>query len=577
MAASATELERWQSEIQSGDPRRVAKAARSLAAEKDRLPEEWVFTIHDKWWERIGESGGDLMEASGTDPRNKPPQATLKHKGSSPLIGELMECRKTLRGVTVEMQGMRHAFYVNTHSYAGEKAATTGTANCIGIWDILNYLIIWPSWFLPIQAQPFSHAVFFGQIVTVIENMISECALRIQSGIWEFVNNALSLNPDMRAWFGTVLQAVKRDGLSIQTFLTMLKTPIYVVRTNPFSDSSPLVAKTVRMESCATVIQELTKSYGVDVRVDLWLPAGLNGKDVDDPQPDRWANLSHPTYVVTVKDRTNIRSKIGGPIGSALKTVVDLGGALGGIFDPLINEVKSMPGRYESPALGVYFDEPYAIMIAPDDGQDGTVTKFEVIDHTPKAWQMIIGGKSPKWLNDLINATLAWLIDSIMIVIGFTGVPSNILDGFLNDAFLAFQLLQHYGRRDEMGPYHPNIEQFRATNAPPYNVEALFTFLSFLWDTRGYTSAQVWFRNGEFYTYGRDIMRGGLVSLVYWHRLRMITDYVENVAWRFSPTERDVMLQVGDGSADEPPIARIQALITGIQEGINVVTLAPQS
>ena len=64
----------------------------------------------------------------------------------------------------------------------------------------------------------------------------------------------------------------------------MLKTPIYVVRTNPFLDTSPLVARTVRMESCGTVITDITRAYGVDVRVDLWLPG--------DDQPDQWANLT---------------------------------------------------------------------------------------------------------------------------------------------------------------------------------------------------------------------------------------------------------------------------------------------
>ena len=73
-------------------------------------------------------------------------------------------------------------------------------------------------------------------------------------------------------------------------------------------------------------------------------------------------------------------------------------------------------------------------------------------DHTPSGWQHIIGGRSPKWLNDFLNATFAWLIDSISIIIGFTGIPSNLLEGFLNNAFLAFQLIQHYGRRNAVPP-----------------------------------------------------------------------------------------------------------------------------
>ncbi len=79
------------------------------------------------------------------------------------------------------------------------------------------------------------------------------------------------------------------------------------------------------------------------------------------------------------------------------------------------------------------------------------------------------------------------------------------------------------------------------------------------------------------YTLGKDVFRGGLVSIVYHHRQRMFTDYVENIFWRISPTERDVMIQIGDGKAEEAPIAKHQRFITGLFEAINVVTLAPRS
>ena len=51
-----------------------------------------------------------------------------------------------------------------------------------------------------------------------------------------------------------------------------------------------------------------------------------------------------------------------------------------------------------------------------------------------------------------MNATFSWMLDSLQIILGFTGVPSDLLSGFLNNAFLAFELVQLYSRRDEMGP-----------------------------------------------------------------------------------------------------------------------------
>jgi hypothetical protein len=568
MTSSDLELLKARADMQAAiTPWKLAQAAEELADAYSRVDPEFIFSIYDKFWRKTGELGADLIEASGTDPRNNVPQATIKVKGESAFIEALMQCRTTLVGVTVETAGLRFAHYVDTHDYDYDNGALTGTANCPGIWDILSFYQIWPDWFLPIQAQVFSHAIFIGPIVSVIENMIATCALRLQSGMWEFVNNAASLNPDIRAWFGTMLQ-------SNGDFAHQLKTPLYVVMSNPLLDGSPLVARTVRMESCATVIRDITRSSGVDVRVDLWLPG--------DAQPDPWANLDQPTYVVTVKDRSQITGPTGAIIDSVIRTVVDLEGSLlGNALDPILNpsgQNQALPdGEFVAPALGVNFVAPYAILEVPEPGEVSSILKCKVSDHTPKGWQHIIGGKSPKWLNDLINATLSWLIDSVMIVIGFTGVPSNLLDGFLNDAFLAFQLIEHYQRRADVGPYHPAIERFTSTGSSPYNIEALFTFVNALWDSRGYTSALAVFRNGEKLTLGKDVFRGGLMSIVYLGRKRMFTDYIENVMWRITEDAREITVQVGDGKAKEAPLAKHQRLITGLQEGLNVALLTPNN
>jgi hypothetical protein len=152
-----------------------------------------------------------------------------------------------------------------------------------------------------------------------------------------------------------------------------------------------------------------------------------------------------------------------------------------------------------------------------------------------------------------------------------------LLEGFLNDAFLAFQQVQHYDRRNAVGPYHPGVETFTATQSAPYNIETLFAFINKLWDTRGYVSAIATFKNGEVYTYGKDVFRGGLMSILYMGRKKIFTDYIENVLFRITPTERDIIVQIGDGKAEEAPLAKHQRFITGLLESYNVLTLAPQS
>ncbi len=385
---TATQLAAFGDQLVHGDLITQADAAEQLASLESAIDPQWIITVYDKLWRPVSEVGDDMISLSGTDPRNNVPSAKLQIQGTSTLVDTFMGCRSTMVGVTVETQGLRFAFYVDTFDYELKDGAWIGTANLKGVYDILSFLVIWPNFLFPIQAQIPSHAVFIWGLCTVIETMVSECALRIQSGLWEFVNNALSLNPDIRAWFGTLLQ----NNFNI---FQALKTPIYVVRTNPLLDTSPLVAKTVRMESCGAVIPDLTKAYGVDVHVDLWLPG--------DNQPDQFASLTQPTYVVRCYDRSQIGGPTGTVLDSVIRTVVDLGGSLGigDLIPGIISQVPAVQGGntvFEAPILGVNYVPPWAILVAPEPGEKGSVISCRITDHTPKGWQHIIGGRSPKWL-----------------------------------------------------------------------------------------------------------------------------------------------------------------------------------
>ena len=558
-----TDLVRWQEAIADGDPVRVATLAGELTGDRPQLPPEWVFTVCDFLWRAQGELGSDVITASGTDPRNRAGSAQLKIKGTSTLIGALMACRDTMVGVKVETAGIKQAFYVKKHTYAYKDGEWTSTADLMSIWAILDYLAVFPSWWLPIQAQPISHAIYCGPIVGVIETIISECATRMQTGTWEIVNNIFSFSFDLRAWFATAL-------LSDGDFGKLTKRPIYVSRTNPFLDSSPLVVKLVRMETAGSVITSLTGPYGIDVSMTLWEPG--------DPQPDKYANLTQPTYVVKVRDRSQITGPTKTVLDSAIRTAVDITGSIfGQAVAPLVQQLSSMQQVFISPALGVNFVEPWVMLEAPEPGRDGSVLTAEIVDHTPEGWRHIIGGKAPAWLNASINSLLAWWMDSLTIVLGVVGVPSDLLSGFLTDRFFAFLQLDHFDRRNQMGPYHPQAERVWPTQSSAYNVTGIANMIKALWESKGYTSAQVTFRNAAVYTYGRDLFKSSLVSLVYMARTRMLTDFVEMVMWRYAIDARDIFLQIGDGKAEEPPLAKHERNLANLEGAINVATLAPAS
>lgn len=321
-----------------------ADAANQLTEMANTVDPEWIVTVCDKYWQPLGEVGQELIDLQGTDPRNQLPMGTMVCKADNRFLDAFMNCRNTMVGVIVETEGLRFPYYVVSHDWELKEGEWTSTCNLKGIWDVLNFYQIWPDPLFPIQAQIFSHAVFAWGLCTVVETMVAECALRIQSGWMELVNNALSLNPDFLAWFGTFLEENPAAG-------QMLKTPTYVVRTNPFYDESPLFVKTVRMESWGTVIADITKPYGVECRMDLWLPG--------DPQPDPYANLVQPTYVFSTKDRSQVTGPTQTVLDGVLRTVVDLEGSLlGSTLDPLLN-----------PSGGNNF-APEGVFIAPSIGID---------------------------------------------------------------------------------------------------------------------------------------------------------------------------------------------------------------
>lgn len=570
------DLERWKAELDSADAYRQADAAERLAEAFANDDTDWHVTVCDKFWNPVG-FADDYLEVSGTIPRNNAPQATLKLKGGHWLDAHLSGCEQTMVGVTLETEGVSESFYVKRHRRKLENGSWTSVSELVGIYDILNYLPIIPAWYLPIQAQPFSHAVFAGPVCSVIETAAAQQSFRIQSGFNEFLNNALSLNPDVRAWIGTLLQSIQNSGQVTDT----LRTPLYVVRTGLLRDTSPGYVKTVRMTTVGQMISEITPAYGVDVKVSLWRP-GM-------PQPDKWANLTQVTYVMTVKDRSQIEGPTKTILDSALRTVVDVEGSLlGKTLDPLLNPGgKYVPeGLHIAPALGIDFVPPYAVLITPDDViADGEVVRdvsplisCEIVHNTPLGWEHIIGGKSPKALNDLLNNWYSFVIDAAMILLGFTGVPSNLLDGFLNDAFFAFELIEHYGRRNDVGPYHPAMSVFTATNSSPYNVEALFQFIQVLWNSRGYTTAIATFRgqNGPF-KLGRDIFVGALMTLVYASRTKLYTDWIELVSFRSTRTERELTVQLGDGKPMQHSLVQVRNNISEAFAAINVLSLSPNS
>ncbi|AGT13699.1 minor tail protein [Mycobacterium phage Simpliphy] len=539
------------------DPYNAATAAQMAALAQINPPDDTVVTFYGKTYGIAGVSS-DYIEVTAEFPRNAVETATIVLKHSDPMVPHVMKCYEEVVPVTIEIGAMRWSGRVDTFDYAMKDGEYTVTLQCVGDYNWFNKILVWPNWLLPIQVQIPSRAVFIGPAITCLKTMIGEQCLRLQLGMWELVNNLGSGNLDWQAWFGTALMS---DGNPLDT----LMTPIVVVPTNPLFDTSPWISINGRMDSVATLAEQTLKDLGLHLTASLWLPG--------DPQPKGLLfPLKKATIVVDVVDRSGVTGPTGTFIDGLIKDVVDLQeSVLGKVLAPFLNpgNAYAPEGVNIAPTLGVNFVKPWALFV---DHPRGGLTEFHLNGHHPLAHTIIGGGKSPKWLNDLINATMSFFVDIIQIVIGITGVPSGIFDGTFDDILLAFQLIENFDRRKKLGPFgYP--EYFVQTGASAYTLDEWFALRSGMWDTRGYHSVQLTFENGYPYTIGKDLFVGGLASFAMLDKL--YTDYVEKVVFKDSASARNqVQVFIGDGKAQESPVAKLQRRITGFQEFVQIVTMS---
>jgi len=531
----------------------AAEASRSLLNPSTDI----AVTFYTKTYGYAGVCG-DYKSLTYTFNRNQVGTATIVLKHTDPLVDVVMKCHEEVVPVTIQNGYMRWSGRVEYVDYSLKDGQYDVTCYCTDDYQWFDKIMCWPDFLMPIQVQFPSRALYIGPAITCIKTMIAEQCFRIQSGIWELVNNLASGDLNWESWFGTLLMGNGKP-------LHMLFTPIVVVPTNPIFDTSPTVSMNGRMDKLSVLVDQVVKDNGLVLTANLWLPG--------EPQPKGLLiDLTVPTIVVDCKDMSGVTGPTGTFLDGIIKDVVDLQkSVLGDVLAPFLNPKHSYApeGINIAPRLGVNFTAPWVLF---SDHPRGGLREFHLIPHHPLAHTIIGGGKSPQWINDLINATFEWLIQAIEIVIGFTGIPDTLLDGTFDDIILAFQQIENFDRRVKLGPYgFP--EYFQQTGASAYTLDEWFALQSAMWDTRGYHGIVLSFDNGYPYTVGKDLFLGGLAS--FGIRGQLYTDYVERITITDDPdTRAKVDVMIGDGKSHEDPVVRIQRKITKFEEAFNIITLS---
>lgn len=535
----------------------AASAAQMQAIYKSDLAPQSIVTLYSNMYKPAGEIN-DYITCDVDFPLNTIETATVVMKTTDPMCVIAMQCYQTVVPITIEIGAMRWSGRVQEYDYAMKNGVKTLTLQCQGDYTWFSKILVWPNFLEPIQIQYPTKSLFLGPAITCIKTCVGEQAFRIQSGIWEAVNNLLSGNLDWQAWIGTLLES---DGNPVD----MLMTPIMVVPTDVLTDTSPWVSFNARMDKISTVVEQVLKDNGLVLSANLWLPG--------DPQPEGLIiPLTLPTIVVDCKDRSGRTGPTGTLLDGLILDAVDIQhGVLGDTLTPFLNPTNEYApeGVNLAPILGVNFVPPWALFT---DHPRGGLTEWHLYGHHPLSHTVIGGGKSPKWINDLINATLEWLIDSLSIAIGITGIPSDLFDGTFDDVVLAFQLIENFTRRVKLGPYGWP-EFFVQTGASAYTLDEWFALTGAMWDTRGYHSVTFSFDNGFPYTVGKDLFVGGLASFVV--DGMMYTEYLSKVTFRDDrKTRSKIQCVLGDGKSHDNPVTRIVRSLTKFQEAAQIITLS---
>lgn len=166
--------------------------------------------------------------------------------------------------------------------------------------------------------------------------------------------------------------------------------------------------------------------------------------------------------------------------------------------------------------------------------------------HKPTATDIIVGGRSPGWVNAGINI----VIKDLLSLIGL----GSLYQGQLNDVFLAWMVYRDTNRVRRAGPYAFR-ELYITGSDKAFNLDGLVAARQGLHVTRGYTSHKVTVEDHAPYTLGKDYELGDQIGFVLGGYV--FTDYVTELTFIDNrQTAAQWEITVGDGTDEEDSIVK---------------------
>ena len=343
--------------------------------------------------------------------------------------------------------------------------------------------------------------------------------------------------------------------------LSPLNWPVQVMPINPITDQSRWCVVGSRWKDAHTVLTPVMKDAGVICRAYTWLP--------DDPPPytqfgEALAKVLKPTRACIILSFED-KSGVGGPTGTLIDGGLNL---IAATLDDLITETIIPLDRDGDGETDPFFRKLLAVAPKPPpivfrDIGYGNVRKKRRVIHKSQATDIIVGGKSPQWVNQAITFAIRYAISQLAQVImagpagsyqqpGTEGLD-NLYQGQLDDVFLAFQRFVNPMRSALAGSYAFR-EHFAQNTGTAYVLNAIQGIAIGDAEVAAYSSMKFDVGTGP-YVWGQDYGLGDRVSA----EIRNVVYTEQILAARSEGTRElagDVQISFGDDSREENPIAR---------------------
>lgn len=433
----------------------------------------------------------------------------------------------------------------------GKPAVTTITAVSNRIH--LKHILLAATPVLPHAVQPLKMFLWGGPCVTACATAVWINLFRIYTlnGFWPLPRNVF-------------------DPLSWLRNIDPTQWPIQVMPVRPILDQSRWCTIGARWKDAQTVLTPIMKDAGVICRAYTWLPG--------DPAPyshvfgEALGELLKPKracVILSFEDQSGVTGPTGTAIDGAInlfaatlddlftETLIAVDGDGDGETDPFIRKLLAVAPK--RPPF-VYRDTGY-----------GGVAKRTMVIHKSKAVTVVVGGRSPQWLNQAITWGIRYGLSQIaQAITSIPGAPAqlagsegldNLYQGQLDDVFLAFMPFQDPRRAAAAGSYARN-EHYEAPGGTAFTMSSVQNARQGWWATRPY-SAFKFDIDDTLFKLGEDIGLGSRVSA---ERKGVIyTDQIMAIKRRGDRNSSGrPIISFGDDSREEDPVAQGFAAIANV-------------